>query len=53
VDAFHDAVEHGSLGIGDDGHLIGPDEQARLAIGQALAIERELAPGQVHRRPRS
>src|SRR3981081_2842048 len=47
VHALDDSVEQGAAGIRDTRDLGGPDEEARVAIGQSMRIEIELASGEV------
>ncbi len=47
VDALDDAVEHGAARFRHDRDLVGPDEEAGLAIGQSVRIEVEPAAGEV------
>src|SRR6476659_8276303 len=48
VDALDDAVEHGAARFRHDRDLVGPDEEAGLAIGQSVRIEVEPAAGEVN-----
>src|SRR3954447_6877342 len=47
VDALDDAVEHGAARFRHDRDLVGPDEEAGLAIGQSVRIEVEPAASEV------
>ena len=47
VHALDDPAEQGASRLRDDRDLVGPDEEACLAIGQSVRIEIELATGEV------